>query len=87
MTTHGCGHCGKKFESHSDLSDHISECTVIKCLVCDTEFETHSGKMNHRPCPDSEPVEDPEAEFREKRRERKKRREFERRVRKRNTLY
>lgn len=86
-TTHGCGHCGASFESHSALSDHISECNTIKCLVCDTEFETHSEKMDHSPCDESEPVYDPEAEFREQRRERKRQREIERKMRKRKTLY
>jgi len=86
-TTHGCGHCGETFTTHDALNDHISGCNVIKCLVCDTEFDSYSEKMDHTPCDEADPVYDPEAEFREQRRERKRQREFERKQRKRKTLY
>lgn len=84
MGKHGCGHCGKKFEEYSELSDHVSECDGVGCLVCSERFDRPKEKWEHD-CPEKsdEPFVDPEAQFREQRRKDKRRREFERKMRKR----
>lgn len=82
-TTHGCGQCNEVFASWADLQDHMDTCETYICGVCGEVHDGFKDSLAHRPCPEAEPIHDPEAEFREKRRKRKERQEFERKMRER----
>lgn len=79
MTSHGCGHCGATFDDRADLREHTTNCDVVACLVCGTEFDTRREKWGHD-CPKAEPVQDPEGQFRAERRRREQQRKDDRRV-------
>jgi len=82
-----CFHCGQTFEMGEDHECEPS-CRHCGATADELDSEYDSDKIavssHERECderePPEEPINDPEAEFREKRRERKKRRQFERKI-------
>lgn len=83
MTKHGCGHCGEKFEDSETLREHVSDCDVIACTICDKRFDNRLDKWDHD-CPEAsdEPFVDPEGQFRAERRKKKRQRAWEEKMQK-----